>query len=213
MDKSLPIRVLIVDDHAVVRSGLRQFSLAYDDLEVVGEAGGGAEAVALCSQTKPDVVLMDLVMPDMDGSQATRLILEDFPQVKVIILTSFHEQDLIEQALKAGAISYMLKNTSAKELAQAIRAAHDGRSILAPEALDTLIQATRSKSSLGNNLSDREREVLILLAEGLTNPQIAERLSISLATVKYHVRNILTKLGATNRGEAISLAWQHHLIK
>ena len=208
-----PIRVLLVDDHAMVRTGLKQFLKGFDDLELAGEASNGAEAVDLCQQAAPDVVLMDLVMPEMDGSQATRLIRQLCPEVKVIALTSFQEQDMVEQTLQAGAIGYLLKNVSAEELAGAIRAAHVGRPTLSQEAAEALVQATRQRPELGGDLSEREREVLELLVEGLSNGAIAERLSISPATVRFHVSSILSKLGVSNRAEAVSLAWRHHLVK
>jgi NarL family two-component system response regulator LiaR len=208
-----PIRVMLVDDHAMVRSGLRQFLKGFKDLELAGEASNGAEAVDLCQQAAPDVVLMDLVMPEMDGSQATRRIRQICPQVQVIALTSFQEQDRVEHALQAGAIGYLLKNISAEELAGAIRSAHAGHPTLSQEAAEALVQATRQKPELGDDLSGREREVLALLVEGLTNAQIAERLLISPATARFHVSSILSKLDAHSRAEAVSLAWQHHLVE
>ena len=212
MSESKPIRVLLVDDHAVVRSGLGAFLLAFDDLELVGEAGGGEEAVRLCEQFRPDVVLMDLVMPGMDGAAATRAIRERCPQIQVIALTSFKEQELVQGVLEAGAIGYLLKNVAANELAGAIRAAHAGRPTLAPEAAQALIQATREPLSPGHDLTPREREVLALMVEGLSNPEIAKRLVVSPSTVKFHVSSILSKLGVTSRTEAVALAVQHHLV-
>jgi NarL family two-component system response regulator LiaR len=211
VSESKPIRVLLVDDHAVVRSGLGAFLLVYDDLELVGEAGGGEEAVRLCEKLQPDVVLMDLVMPGMDGAAATCVIRERWPHVQVVALTSFKEKDLVQGVLEAGAIGYMLKNVSADELADAIRAAHSGQSTLAPEAAQVLIQATRQPSP-GHDLTPREREVLALMVEGLNNPGIAERLVMSRSTVKFHVSNILSKLGVASRTEAVALALQKNLV-
>lgn len=214
MSESNPIRVMLVDDHAVVRSGLSAFLLAFEDLELVGEVRSGEEAVRLCDQYQPDVVLMDLVMPGMDGATATDLIRKKCPQIQVIALTSFKEKDLVEGALKAGAIGYLLKDVTAEELAGAIRAAHAGKPTLAPEAAQALIQATRSPvNKPGFDLTDREREVLALIVEGLNNNQIANRLVVSVSTAKFHVSSILSKLGASSRTEAVALALQNKLVK
>jgi NarL family two-component system response regulator LiaR len=212
MSESTPIRVMLVDDHAVVRSGLSAFLMAFEGLELVGEAGSGEEALRLCEQEQPDVVLMDLVMPGMDGVQTTRGIRERWPQVQVIALTSFPEEDLVQGALRAGALSYLLKNVSAEELAAAIRAAYAGRPTLAPEATQALIQAANHPPEPGDDLTAREREVLALMVEGMHNSDIAERLVVSRSTVKSHVSNILSKLGVSSRAEAISLALRRHLI-
>lgn len=212
MIKSQVIRVLIVDDHPMVRSGLKDFIFAYDWMKTVGEAQNGVEAVAFCTTHEVDVVLMDMIMPLMDGSEATRRILALGKEVNVIILTSFHEEDQVEQALKAGATGYLLKNVNADELAAAIRAAHSGRSILSPEATEALIQSTRKSPGIGFDLTDRERELLVLLVKGLSNRDISKQLNISLATVKYHLANIFSKLGAKNRVEAVTIALERHLV-
>jgi NarL family two-component system response regulator LiaR len=212
MTEPTPIRVMLVDDHAVVRSGLGAFLMAFDDLSLVAEASSGEEAVAMCHRFRPDVVLMDLKMPGIDGAAATRKIREQCPEIQVIALTSFKEQELVEGALKAGAIGYLLKNVSADELADAIRSAHAGRPTLAPEAAQALIQSTRRPQTPGYDLTERELEVLALMIEGLSNPEIAERLIVSRSTVKFHVSNILSKLGAASRTEAVSLALKHDLL-
>jgi len=207
-DGAVPIRVLIVDDHAVVRSGLGAFLSVYDDLELVGEAGSGEEAVTVCGTARPDVVLMDLVMQGMDGAQATAAIRENCPEVQVIALTSFPEDDLVNRALQAGAIAYLLKNVSAADLADAIRAAHSGRSTLAPEAAAALIRTTKAGPQLGHDLTAREREVLQLMCEGMSNSQIARALVISDATAKFHVSRVLAKLQVSSRTEAVAVALQ-----
>jgi NarL family two-component system response regulator LiaR len=206
------IRVMLVDDHAVVRSGLSAFLLAYDDLELVGEASNGEQGIRLCEQVNPDVVLMDLMMSSMDGATATRQIKERCPDIQVIALTSFKEAELVQGALEAGAIGYLLKNVSADELANAIRAAQAGRPTLAPEATQALIDKTIQGGEIGADLTRRELDILTLLVEGLSNPEIAERLVVSRSTVKFHVSSILSKLDAASRTEAVAIALQKNLV-
>jgi NarL family two-component system response regulator LiaR len=213
MSVQLPIRVLIVDDHAMVRSGLLNFIYAYEWMEPVGEAADGAEALAFCASHDVDIILMDLMMPRMDGVEATKQILGLGRPIRIIVLTNFHEQDQVERALRAGATSYLLKNVTAEELAQAIRAAMAGRSTLAPEATEALINATRQKPGLGSDLTQREKQVLALLSKGLSNSEIAEQMSISMATVKFHMSNIFSKLGAKNRVEVVAIALDHRLAE
>ena len=212
MNETNVIRVLIVDDHPMVRSGLNDFILTNDGMELVGEAQNGVEAVEFCANHDVDVVLMDLVMPLMDGSEATRRILALGKPVKVIVLTSFHEQNLVEEAMKAGATSYLLKNVTSRELAEAIRAASGGFSMLAPEATNALIHSSRQNSDLGFDLTGREREVLVFIVKGLSNIEISNQLHVSTATVKYHLANIFTKLGVRNRVEAATIALKHNLV-
>jgi NarL family two-component system response regulator LiaR len=211
MSKETPIRVLIVDDHAVVRGGLRLFLLAFDDLELVGEASSGERAPAMCAELQPDVVLMDLMMPGMGGVEAIRLIRQRQPQVQVIALTSFPEDELVQAALRAGAISYLLKTISAGELAAAIRAAAAGQATLAPEATQALLRQA-GPPPVGHDLTERERQVLALLVQGLSNAEIAARLVISESTAKFHVSNILAKLQASSRAEAVAVALQSGLV-
>jgi NarL family two-component system response regulator LiaR len=212
MSDTESIRVVIVDDHAVVRSGLSAFLMVFDDLEFVGEAASGEEAIRLCKSLRPDVILMDLVMPGVDGAAATKAIREDCPETQVIALTSFKEQELVQGALQAGAIGYLLKNVSANELVAAIRAAHAGKPTLAPEAAHVLIQASQNPQTLGHDLTAREREILTLMVEGLSNPEIADHLVVSRSTVKFHVSSILSKLGVSSRTQAVTLALQNKLV-
>lgn len=206
------IRVMLVDDHTMVRRGLATFLKVFDDLELVGEAAGGEAAVQLCERIRPDVVLMDMVMPEMDGATATRAIRQRFPSVQVIALTSFTEEDLVQRAIQAGAIGYLIKDVSAEELAEAIRAAHAGRGTLSPAALQVLIRTSRRSPTPGDDLTTREREVLALMAEGLSNTEIAKKLIVSPSTIKSHVSNILSKLEVTSRTEAAALAIRLRLV-
>ena len=211
MQAERTIRVLIVDDHGMVRKGLVSFLKNKADLEVIGEARDGKEAIALCEQLQPDIVLMDLIMPELGGVAATHAIHKSWPEIQVLALTSFQDRELVQDALQAGAISYLLKNISGDDLADAIRAAFAGRPTLSPEAVQSLIRRDET-DYLGRDLTRREREVLGLMAKGLNNPEIAGKMFISRATVKVHVSNILSKLGVSNRAEAISLAIKHKLV-
>lgn len=213
MDQEKSIRVMVVDDHAVVRSGLVAFLLAFDDLELVAEAGSGEEALARVAHNQPDVVLMDLMMPGLDGAETTRLLRQRHPEVQVVVLTSFPEEELVTKALRAGAISYLLKNVAADELAGAIRKAYSGRSTLAPEAAEALIHSTTQPPKPGHDLTGREREVLTLMAQGHNNIEIAQLLIVSRSTVKFHVSNVLAKLDAASRTEAVAIAMKHGLVK
>jgi NarL family two-component system response regulator LiaR len=206
------IRILVVDDHAVVRSGIEYSLLALEDIELVGAVGSGEEALRFCSETQPDVILMDMMMPGLSGAATTKAILQRHPQIRVIALTSFQEGHLVQEALSAGAMSYLLKDIGMDELAEAIRAAHEGRPTLASEAARALAESAAAPSDLGSDLTDREREVLALVVEGKSNVDIADLLGISLSTARFHVSTILSKLNATNRAEAAALAVKHHLF-
>lgn len=214
MNKSNKIHLLIVDDHKVVLNGLRVFLSLYDDIELVAEAKNGRQAVDQCAQHQPDVVLMDLAMPVMDGPTAIQHIREQFPSIQIIALTSFEEEELVYRAISAGAISYLYKDVEEEELIDAIRAAHKGRSVLAPEAMKALVkQATaQGESETVEKLTPREEEILTLVAQGMTNPQIAERLVISPSTVNFHIHNILSKLQVQTRTEAVAYALKNKLI-
>jgi NarL family two-component system response regulator LiaR len=212
MTEAKPIAVMIVDDHTVVRHGIRFSLLAFDDIDLVGEAESGEEALRVCGEVQPDVILMDMLMPGMDGAATTRAILDRYPRVRVIALTSFQEGSLVEEALQAGAISYMLKDAAIDELADAIRSACAGQSTLAPAAAQALAQAAAHSPEQDFDLTERQLQVLALIVEGLSNAQIAERLTISLPTARFHVSTILSKLGATNRAEAAALAVKYQLL-
>lgn len=206
------IRVAIVDDHTVVRSGLAALLLTYRDLELVGEAADGAEAIRLCGQVRPDVVLMDLMMPTMDGVAATQAIRALCPGVKVLMLTSCRESESVKKALLAGVNGYVLKDVTPAELLKAIRDTAAGHAALGREATEALIQVVTRTGGPGGDLTGREREVLTLLVTGLSNPAIAQRLVVSRSTVKFHLSSIFGKLGVSNRTEAVALAMQRHLV-
>jgi len=207
-----PIRVMVVDDHAMVRKGLATFIKAFKDLHLAGEAENGVTAVKLCGEILPDVVLMDMVMPEMDGATATRAICAKYPKVKVIALTSFNDGEWVKNALEAGAIGYILKDISAGDLVKAIRDAHAGRATLSPETAQTLVETANQPPEPGLDLTEREREVLTLMVEGQINAKIAEELNVSPFTIKSHVSNILFKLGVASRTEAVTLALRHKIV-
>jgi NarL family two-component system response regulator LiaR len=207
-----PVTVLIVDDHAVVRRGIRALLEAEGGFEVAGEAGSGGEAVLLAADLAPDVVLMDLVMPEMDGVAATRLVKQESPRSQVIVLTSYHEDEHIYPAIRAGALSYLLKSVGLEELTEAVRRAARGEAVLHPHVAARLVQELHGESQethmLYASLSERERQVLGLIADGLSNAQIADRLVITERTVKSHVNNILGKLQVVDRTQAAIFAWR-----
>jgi NarL family two-component system response regulator LiaR len=207
----MTIRLIIVDDHAVVRSGLSKFLKVNKDLQLVGEASDGEEAIQMVALYEPDVVLMDLMMPGMDGIAATREIHKKHPRVKIIALTSFSDQNMVNGALQAGAIGYLQKNVTAAELAGAVRSACAGRMTLSPEATQALAESAAQPQIPGNQLTERERDVLRCMVQGSNNQEIADQLVISLGTVKFHVSNIFQKLGVDSRVEAVKLAIEQKL--
>ena len=204
------IRLLIADDHAVVRTGLRHLAATFDDVELVGTAADGEEAVALCAEHRPDVVLMDLEMPVLGGIEATRRIVETHPGVAVVVLTSFSDREQILRALDAGAVGYLLKDAEPAELEKAVRAAARGEAPLDPRAGQALLSARAASSPL-DALSEREREVLAMVARGLPNKLIARELSISEKTVKAHLTNVFRTIGVTDRTQAALWAGRHGL--
>ncbi len=203
---------MIVDDHTIVRSGLSALLQAFEDLELAGEASNGRDAISMYDRIKPDVVLLDMVMPEMDGAQTMRGLRERDAKAKVLVLTSFKEDDLVTAAMNAGAIGYLLKNVTADELAAAIRLAALGKRTLSPEATEALIHAAQRDDIMVEELTAREREVLTLVKEGMNNHEIADKLYLSVSTVKFHVSSILGKLGVGNRTEAVALAIERKLI-
>ena len=206
------IKVMIVDDHLLVRDGLNLLLSTYDDIKVIAVADGGEKALAFCRQEQPDVILMDMVMPKQDGPISIERILKSFPDIKVIALTSFVEEDLVVRAIQSGAIGYLLKNVSADKLAETIRSAHKGQSTIESTAAQMLVQASQKPPQLGDDLTKRERQVLVLLVDGMPNKEIAKQLSLSHGTVRVYVSNVLAKLGVGNRTEAATLALHHNLV-
>lgn len=212
-DQSARVRVMLVDDHSMVRVGLATVLQGYDDLELAGEAASGEEAIQRCAEMAPDVILMDMALPRMSGTEAIRLIRSEHPKVQVLVLTSYNEGRLVMDALEAGAIGYLLKDVSASELVRAIRAAHIGRATLSPQAAQGLVAEANLPPKPGLELTPREREVLTLMVEGLNNGQIGERLTISASTVKSHVSHVLSKLDVATRTEAVTLALRQNIVR
>lgn len=212
MSEAERIKIMIVDDHPVVRSGMGTMLLAFDDLELIGEASSGSAALAKCQQGLPDVILMDVAMPGMDGLETTRAILDLYPSVKIIMLTSFTIEDMVQDALEAGAIGYILKNVSIDHLAEAVRSAYNGQPTLSPEATLSLVKSKTGPLDLKPDLTAREKQVLALMAEGLSNEEIADRLVISQATARHHVSACIRKLGAANRTDAAVIAVKNKLV-
>ena len=206
-----PIRVFVADDHPMIRQGLAAMIQAERSLKWVGEATNGTEAISFCATVVPDVVLMDLMMPDIDGVAATQAIVARAPNTRVLILTSYHEPEVGQRAVQAGAAGYLVKTASADELIRAIHVAHSGKRVLASEATEALIQASQS-DPMRDSLTEREREILALLAKGLSNAEIAAKLFVTVPTVKYHVTNILSKLQVDSRTEAVLVAMKHRLV-
>lgn len=211
------ITVLLVDDHAMVRQGVRAFLVTQGDITVVGEAGSGEEAIKLAAQHIPDIILMDLIMPNMDGVEATRRVKQVSPRSQIVVLTSYHEDEHIFPALKAGALSYILKDVSAEELASAVRKAAAGEAVLHPRVAARLIKELQGRRAEALNpfteLSERELEVLKLIADGMSNAEIAAKLVLSEKTVKGHVSNILSKLHLVDRTQAAVYAWREGVVR
>jgi NarL family two-component system response regulator LiaR len=212
MSETKIIKVMLVDDHPIVRDGLKALLLTNKDMEYVGEAGSGKETLIFCERTVPDVILMDMAMPGMDGLETTRAVLDQHPEVEILILTSFPDENLVQRTLAAGAKGYLLKNVSSATLANAIRSAYAGQLSFSPEVTHALVEADSHPQRVGDNLSAREREVLAMVVQGLSNDEIASRLVISPFTVKNHVSACISKLGAANRTQAATIAVEYRLV-
>ena len=214
---SEPVTVLLVDDHALVRQGVRAFLETQSDITVVAEAGSGEEAIRVATEHAPDVALVDLIMPGMDGVEATRRLTARSPRTSVIVLTSYHDDEHVFPAIQAGALSYILKEVGPRELADAIRKAASGEAVLHPRVATRVVRelhgARRGEPNVFHNLSDRELEVLRLIAEGLSNAEISGRLFISEKTTKNHVSNILSKLHLADRTQAAVYAWRQGVVR
>ncbi|MED3996285.1 response regulator transcription factor [Peribacillus frigoritolerans] len=209
------IKVLFVDDHEMVRIGVSAYLSAQSDIEVIGEADNGSKAVELAMELRPDIILMDLVMPEMDGIEATKRIIEKWPEAKIIIVTSFLDDEKVYPALEAGATSYMLKTSKASEIARAVRSTFQGQSILEPEVTGKMMEKLRRPkiTQLHDQLTNREMEILLLMTQGKTNQEIADDLYIALKTAKVHVSNILSKLAVQDRTQAVIYAFKHSLVQ
>ncbi|WP_350302929.1 response regulator transcription factor [Peribacillus frigoritolerans] len=209
------IKVLFVDDHEMVRIGVSAYLSAQSDIEVIGEADNGLKAVELAMELRPDIILMDLVMPEMDGIEATKRIIEKWPDAKIIIVTSFLDDEKVYPALEAGATSYMLKTSKASEIARAVRSTFQGQSVLEPEVTGKMMEKLRRPkvTQLHDQLTNREMEILLLMTQGKTNQEIADELYIALKTAKVHVSNILSKLAVQDRTQAVIYAFKHSLVQ
>ena len=210
-----PIRVMVVDDHAIIRSGITAFIESQEEFELVSEAENGGEAIALCAKAEPDVILMDLLMPIVDGITATKAISRRYPAISILVLTSNDDDKLVTDAIGAGASGYVLKNGSLKDMAAAIQSVHRGDAYLSPEISQLLMRVVsqRDQPQVGDDLTTREYDVLRLLAQGQSNQQIANALAITPATVKFHVGNILSKLHVASRTAAVALALRRELVE
>jgi two-component system, NarL family, response regulator LiaR len=213
MTEKKVIKVIVVDDHPLVRHGIKTVFEAYDDIEMVAEAENGKEAIEICAKHKPDVVIMDMVMPILDGAEATSQLIKRFPDIKVIALTSFNDKDLIKKSLKAGAVSFILKNVSGAKLVKVIKDVYRGNYVLSPNATKILLTELREKTDDNIKLTKREKEILTHIVEGLSNKEIAKRLFLSNSTIQFHVSNILSKLGVSKRTEAAYLALKQKLVE
>ncbi|GAA0317831.1 response regulator transcription factor [Bacillus carboniphilus] len=209
------IKVLFVDDHEMVRIGVSSYLSAQPDIEVIGEADNGKTGVELALELRPDIILMDLVMKEMDGIEATRRIIEQWPEAKIIIVTSFLDDDKVYPALEAGATSYLLKTSKASEIAKAVRSTYEGQTVLEPEVTGKVMSKMRQGQTRHphEELTEREMEILLLMTEGKTNQEIADELFIALKTAKVHVSNILSKLDVQDRTQAVIYAFKHSLVK
>jgi len=207
------IKVMVVDDHPLVRHGIRTVFEAYDDILLVAEAENGKEAIGTYEKHLPDIVLMDMMMPVLDGAEATSELIKRWPDAKIIALTSFNDNDLIKSSLKAGAVSYLLKDVSGAKLVKTIIDVYNGKFSLSSLATKILLSELREKNNENSKLTNRETEILALIVEGLPNKEIAKRLFLSNSTVQFHVSNILSKLGVSKRTEAAYLALKLKLVK